>query len=513
MPAGKIVKRLKITVDTNDKLQIEQTLVPDMEMESNIKINLDDLKRETIRALVNMLRENRLTTDKEFEVLGANLYSVLFTNQIGAELTKALYNDETLDYLRIELEFGDGQSEMASWPWEYLYCPLRLGIGGTGYPLGRLENVVLTRHLRLGGITARPLQVEERPVRVLFVAASPEDKELKPVQYGSVLTAINELPLVKQGMIEVTPLVDPEFVPIDGQSRPTDAPSKTTLENFLNMVEVISPHIIHFVGHGQCKEGSGQIIFTQDDYKPDPVKDSDLANWLLPHKSLRLVFLQACESALPDPYQAVSGVAMHLAQKNIPAVVAMQYRVQMQIANVFARAFYHALAESKTVDVAVREARKEIPLLFRDSGRGHAYGLPVLYLRRTGALFAGDLPNGQSGGEKGQAPSGIVQQAAQAVNALQNQSLTAKVACPWCNTQNKANAQYCGNCAGPLICPGCGTPVESQTNYCTKCAKPLRQASSDTEKPGATGGLPASVKPTTEQITMLLSKLLGETRS
>jgi hypothetical protein len=376
---------------------------------------------------VNMLRENRLTTDEEFEVLGANLYSVLFTNQIGVDLTKELYNDETLDYLRIELEFGDGQSELASWPWEYLYCPLRLGQGGSGYPLGRLENVVLTRHLRLGGITARPLQVEERPVRVLFVAASPEDKELKPVQYSSVLNAIKDLPAVKQGLIEVTPLVDPEFVPIvDGQTRSTDTPSKTTLENFINMVEAVAPHIIHFIGHGQCKEGCGQIIFTQKDYKPDPVKDSDLANWLLPRsKSLRLVFLQACESALPDPYQAVSGVAMHLAQKNIPAIVAMEYKVQMQIANVFARAFYHALADQKTVDVAVREGRKQIPLQFRDSGRGHAYGLPVLYLRHTEALLTGSIANGENGDEKGPIASTIMQQVAQAASGLQNQPAVA----------------------------------------------------------------------------------------
>lgn len=510
MAGGKIVKRLKITVDTNDMIQVEQTLVPDMEMETNIKINLEDLKRETIRALVNMLRENRLTTDKEFEVLGANLYSVLFTNQIGVELTKALYNDETLDYLRIELEFGDGQSELASWPWEYLYCPLRLGIGGTGYPLGRLENVVLTRHLRLGGITGRPLQVEERPVRVLFVAASPEDKELRPVQYNSVLSALNELPPVKQGLIEVTPLVDPEFVPVNGQTRPTATPSKTTLENFLNMVEVIAPHIIHFVGHGQCKEGSGQVIFTQEDYKPHPVKDSDLATLLLPHKSLRLVFLQACESALPDPYQAVSGVAMHLAQKNIPAVVAMQYKVQMQIANVFARAFYHALAESKTVDVAVREGRKEIPLQFRDPGRGHAYGLPVLYLRRSGTLFAGEVPNGQSGGEKGPAAPGIMQQAAQAASVLQNQSLTANVTCPWCGFQNKSNAHHCRDCGNPLRCPGCNATVEDPSKFCIACGKPLRQASLDMEKPSVNSGLPISADTTRDQIAMLLSKLLGD---
>jgi CHAT domain/Double zinc ribbon len=482
MPGDKIVKQLKITVDTNDTIQVQQTLDPDMEMEPNIKINLDDLKRETIVALVNMLRENRVTTDKEFEVLGANLYSVLFTNQIGQELTKALYNDETLDYLRIELEFGDGQQELASWPWEYLYCPLRLGKGGTGYPLGRLENVVLTRHLRLGGITARSLQVEERPVRVLFVATSPEDKDLKPVQYTSVLNSIKELPSVKKGLIEVTPLVDPEFVPINGQTRSTDTPSKTTLDGFLNMVSAIAPHIIHFIGHGQCKEGCGQIFFTHPDYKPDPVKDSDLASWLLPHKSLRLVFLQACESALPDPYQAVSGVAMNLAQKNIPAVVAMQYKVQAQIANVFARAFYQALAENKTVDVAVRDGRREIPMQFRDQGKGHAYGLPVLYLRRTGALFASDVTNGQSSGrERGPQTPHMIQQEA---NASRNQSTATSITCPQCGILCDSDAKYCSDCGSPLlvVCPGCKVPLKrGGQSYCSNCGKPLKgQSSSDT---------------------------------
>jgi hypothetical protein len=125
-----------------------------------------------------------------------------------------------------------------------------------------------------------------------------------------------------------------------------------------------------------------------EDGTADWVGEQDLAHVLSDVLAVRLVFLQACESALPSPEQAISGVAMRLAHINIPAVLAMQYRIEQGVANRFAGAFYGALVEGQTIDAAVQQGRIEIAVRARHWAVSRAFGLPVLYLREPEALLA-----------------------------------------------------------------------------------------------------------------------------
>ena len=58
----------------------------------------------TINILVNILRDNRLKGDEEYELLGAYLYNALFDNNIGEKL-HAWRNDAGVEYVKIELNF------------------------------------------------------------------------------------------------------------------------------------------------------------------------------------------------------------------------------------------------------------------------------------------------------------------------------------------------------------------------------------------------------------------------
>ena len=401
-----------------------------------------------------------------------------------------------MKYWKVELEFESEQHVLASWPWEYLYCPPLPGMGG-GYFLAESAKLVLTRCLPLY-LPPRNLLVPEKdlPIRVLFVAASPG--KLSPVEYESVLEELKELEEQYKDKITVLPLVDP-YVKLDGILVEKYNPN-ATFSKFFDMVLNFDPHIIHFVGHGRCLgEEGGQLAFMDLNVNGDAhwVTDNELASKLM-GTSLRLVFLQACESALPsspyssyealadlhhNPYEAISGVAMHLAKQNIPAVVAMQYRIQSQVANEFARAFYTALADRKSVDAAMQEGRLKILTQISDWAKTSSFGLPVLYLQQSGSLLAlkpettgtsaqTDLRQGVGAYMRGAAPAVVNVALSSISSTVADATLKQSFSCPWCQAICDPNDKFC-ECGKPLVCPECKTRITRLRSNCGECGKPL----------------------------------------
>jgi hypothetical protein len=168
--------------------------------------------------------------------------------------------------------------------------------------------------------------------------------------------------------------------------------------------------------------------------------------------------LQACETAqLPHSYQAISGVAQQLAYMNIPAVVAMQYEIENQIANTFARAFYDALANSKFIDEAVQVGRQMVASVERTTSNvTYAFALPVLYLRQTGGLLA-PAPSISAPSLSASAP---------VLGGIQPSALM----CPYCQTATRNSAaKICGKCGAELHCPKCDAGVPDKLNFCEGC--------------------------------------------
>jgi hypothetical protein len=523
MPADERVFRIKVC----DDHKIRADVRPGADLPA-CEIGTDPLAQRTIEVLINLLRENRLWKEKEFEVLGDHLYSFLLDNRIGESLHETLGND-SLSLIRVILEFERNQQHLASWPWEYLHYPEARDQNGAGYFLATKTRMVITRRLSLNP-DPRVLGVEQERLKVLFVAASLREYE---VDCSSVQEAISEIKQKLESRISVIELVEPfrrAAAPVASEARPV-----ATYDRFLKLVETEKPHVIHFVGHGQCTDEGGEIAFVGDDWKADWVRGNDLADDLSDnpgYQSLRLIFLQACESALANPHRAVSSVAMRLAQINIPAVVAMQYKIEQQVANLFAQTFYEALAEPVSIDVAVQRGRRQIRRNYRrqraDQGsRSFAFGLPVLFLRDSGetgcllsqAVAGAELAAGGSGiggvgagkntpaawaisadvsasvGDAPPRPIDIPARLAQTIarplapTVNRNQSLTdqpqglairgiALVAeqtrCVWCETPAPSDADYCDNCGGEIVCSQCRTPVPGQKPFCRKCGSALQ---------------------------------------
>jgi formylglycine-generating enzyme required for sulfatase activity len=89
--------------------------------------------------------------------------------------------------------------------------------------------------------------------------------------------------------------------------------------------------------------------------------------------------LNACQTATTSSTRPLAGLAPRLLQRNLSAVVAMQYPLPDRAATIFSREFYRGLALGYPLDAAMAEARKGI---FLETGGGTPdWGIPVLFLR------------------------------------------------------------------------------------------------------------------------------------
>ncbi len=238
-----------------------------------------------------------------------------------------------------------------------------------------------------------------------------------------------------------------------------------TWDEFQRFVFAFQPEIIHFIGHGHCADGAGALAFAAESGEVDWVTDDEFARVANRSKALKLAFLQACKSALPDPYVSFSGVARTLAASGLPAVVGMQYRVTSSAANAFAVEFYDALlSRGLPISYAVQAARDE---LGEERGEErHAFGLPVLYLTQDAVLARppGDPPSVPDRGtsvDRGDVPNVIVM-------------------CPRCEAELEGLQQkVCHRCALRLRCPepDCGQRYADALNdrFCRNCTAPVRQ--------------------------------------
>jgi hypothetical protein len=439
--------------------------------EKGIPLDRDELRDQTIGLLTELqqlvadLRRSAKrdvgATDavagRVVEALGEHLYRFLFRGELLQKLNDSL-RDTAKGVFRIELEFqGDALKEYGSWPWEYLRSPMEQGVEGSGEFLALRTQLVLNRRLFLPG------QAELKTTRpiVLLVVAGPPGKALSDefgvVQAETVVTALRDLDTA--GVIDLIELVEPAFEPSD-KWKPTAswAAFKAAVRD-----EKRQPDAIHFIGHGQRvydpneRKGHSELIFVGNGCTPDPHRDTEFVEAV--GKGRKLVFLQACESGVPGPYASATSVGQLLAHYGIPAVVAMQTKIENIVANEFAAAFYKALSQHKPVDWAVREGREAIQDLSDLSGTLKtlklAFGVPVLYLRSYEALISPV------------AADKVATMAAAAVTAPKVPLPGSRppmpkaapfAACPRCGSTRVQNA--CAKCGLQLVCKPCGEALE-----------------------------------------------------
>jgi hypothetical protein len=263
--------------------------------------------------------------------------------------------------VRIRLRLA-GAPELAVLPWECLYdAPNFLALS---------DRTPLIRYLELPR-RIRPLGVMG-DLRILVIIASGAD--YPPLQVGEERVVIERAlgKFTRQGMIDLEFLAPP------------------TVQALQNALREKDYHVLHFIGHGDFDPngGEGYLVFEDSHRQGDPVTGRELAVLLNDHDTLRLVTLNACNTAQRQTGDALTGVAAELIQHGVPAVIAMQAPIPDRIAVTFAHGFFGALADSYPVEAALSQGRQRIFVTKRSQNEVF-WGVPVLFMRASdGDLFA-----------------------------------------------------------------------------------------------------------------------------
>ncbi len=334
---------------------------------------LPALMRSLSRSVVSseMSRDGQSESESTVEVIhprefGVRLYKALFRDEVRSLLDRTIgsIEDKVNGGVRIRLQFAsvrDDMSHVVSLPWELV----DKSISPYDQPLVASRRFPLVRHLTSDKPTSPPAQLQTL-FRVLVVVSSPSGH--------AALDLASEEAKLRKTWGELRGI---ELVVVRG-----------VLDELRALLLKEDFHVLHFMGHGDFRNGRGVLLMETSDGKSDPVDGAVLAKLLTDEKSLRLVFLNACRTAATDIQSGsdpFAGVATALVRAGVTAVLAMQFPISDRAALVFSRTFYEALVNGMPVDAAVGAARNDI----FTPGQQHAeWGTPVLFLRSSdGVLF------------------------------------------------------------------------------------------------------------------------------
>lgn len=290
--------------------------------------------------------------------LGDDLFRAVFSGPVLSLFERSmgmLHGSQRGLRIKIHIDPEDPSlTQLTSLPWEFIYRK------DTRDFLNLSKYTPIVRYLDVQRPFS-PLPLE-RPLRILVVLSDPPEYVALDLERERALI---EKTWARQEGIEV------DFM---------ERVSITALQQRLVHERY---HVLHYMGHGAFDEYSGQgVLVMQDaDGHGQLVDGSSLGILLRDVRSLRLAFLNACETATVTRDQGLdpfAGVASAMVMAGIPAVVAMQFPISDEAAINFSSTFYPLLAQGDPVDVAVAEGRRAIRLV---DSRSMEWGTPVLFMR------------------------------------------------------------------------------------------------------------------------------------
>lgn len=288
------------------------------------------------------------------QCLGAELFDAVFQGSVGrAYAGSQAVVRERGHGLRVQLRIRD--DALRELPWECLY-----DADDGGYLALRVETSIVRFPEVLG--SPRPFAVDGA-LRVLGVMIEAGD--------GTGLDLRGERLHIAQAFAELPGLVEVEWL------------ENPTWRQLRDRILGEEWHVFHYVGHAR----PGFVTLDEDGgSEPGELSGADLAILLGEQRALRLAVINACEGARGDGRDILASTARTVAEADVSAVVAMQYKITDSAALEFSRAFYRSVAGRQSIDEAVVRARQAV--------RGAAestlqWMVPVLHLRSAdGALFA-----------------------------------------------------------------------------------------------------------------------------
>lgn len=299
--------------------------------------------------------DRRGRSDEQLEKSGKELFEAFFVGSVRSAFDESYGKALAADGgLRIRLRIDD--PAVARLPWEFLYYTRR------GDFLCLSAKTPIVRYAS-NPMSLKPMEAT-LPIRLLAMGASPGD------------TVTLDIGKEKDRLNQATASADErkslEVHWIDGE----------TVDDLQIALNNAAWHVFHFAGHARFNPAtqSGSLILADGHGNSRELRAVDLARLIGDHASLRLVVLNACETARGSMTDVYSSVAAALVRANVPAVIAMQFEMTDSAAVALMSMFYSLVSAGWPVDAALAEARKSVSL---QNQRTLDWGSPVLYMRSS----------------------------------------------------------------------------------------------------------------------------------
>jgi len=297
---------------------------------------------------------------------GQKLYNDLFGKD--GKFQKYISKHEHLqNEIEVVLRLHSTASELWNIPWEYAHDGEKfLAIEGNYKFVRQPMDTEFERKLD-------DLQEIPHPLRILVVISDP--------QYIAPLNIDQEVRNIKLAVkeAEARGLIEVDFV------------EEGTLHNIDIALHDHEYHVLHYIGHGGTSQEGSFLVLEDEEGKPKPAFIRDLLPVIRTAPSLRLVFMNGCQTGRIDETEAMSGVATGLMQF-IPAVVAMQFSINDRSAQLFAEAFYGAIGRGATLEEALHSSRH---VMHQHNPKMADWAVPALYVHQTNmTLIDPHLPVG-----------------------------------------------------------------------------------------------------------------------
>ena len=289
-----------------------------------------DLPFEEIRRWRGALTRHSVTNQATLS-LGTRLYKALFDGEILRVWESSLASIDAGGGLRLRLDVRS--AELAGVPWEILHDGFTYLALTVTTPIVRC----LSHHR-----PARVFDTRALP-NVLVVTASPSNT--------------TKLPHLKTEVASITRSLS-RFVE-SGRFGSCEVLTPATRQSLQYKLSRANYDIVHFIGHGVFDGQNGYLELEDESGRSDRVDSMTLGQFLT-DTSVRLLFLNSCETALPSATERSRATAEASLVVGIPAVIAMSSVVMDSVAARFAEVFYETLVEQRSIEYCMTEARKSI---------------------------------------------------------------------------------------------------------------------------------------------------------
>lgn len=432
------------------------------------KVDRPDLAKATVAWLSGLVEtDEEWVSGEGLKILGRHLYESLFVERIDATFraTFAGFEQESgVRGLRLVISFGSAAENLARLPWEFLYLAAADGGRGT-FLAGERHSLVLTRSV---AGQQRPARPGAEPTTVLLATNTPAGSD--------VGTTAKLVDLLKGERAK--------------RALPTTSLPNPTYTELKAAVEQQRPHVLHIIGHGAPgrlfmrrdpeeveNDAAKRLLAMSEKRQLEPVRevvpiDADMVGALFETHKPRVVFLQTCHGAASTD-NALDAAAVDIVRAGVPAVVAMQYDIHADRADLFASTFYRALLGGRTIGEAVADGRRKLATGESARWDRRDFGIPVVYVHEDMEVVGRDGPAPHVEEEKAAAQT-----------------------CPRCRVSVRHRA--CAVCGLLLFCP-CGWKPEPRAcecreelehpvdgRFCGECTHPFRvdAGAPDPEAPG-----------------------------